>query len=139
MKKSYSSDTRSVTGEYSLMLGKLRQFERCQQRKMSIMLDDFAGWFSTSPNFLDKLSDRLQPLRELTKKVTVFTWSEKCERAFCEIKNLIATTPVLRFYDPNKTLEVQVDSSKDGLGVCLMQEGQPVEFASRTLTGTEQR
>ena len=78
------------------------------------------------------MSDRLQPLRELTKKETVFAWSEECERAFCEIKNLIATTPVLRFYDPNKTLEVQVDSSKDGLGVCLVQEGQPIEFAFLT-------
>ncbi|KAK3770331.1 hypothetical protein RRG08_029984 [Elysia crispata] len=99
----------------------------------------FCGMVQYLAKFLDKLSDRLQPLRELTKKDTQFSWSSECETAFNEIKNLIAKTPVLRFYDPNKPLEVQVDSSKDGLGACLMQDGQPIEFASRTLTETEQR
>ncbi|KAK3738935.1 hypothetical protein RRG08_006502 [Elysia crispata] len=99
----------------------------------------FCGMVQYLAKFLDKLSDRLQPLRELTKKDTQFSWSSECETAFNEIKDLIAKTPVLRFYDPNKPLEVQVDNSKDGLGACLMQDGQPIEFASRTLTETEQR
>ena len=30
-----------------------------------------------------------------------------------------------------------MDSSKDGLGACLMQEGRPIAFASKSLTETE--
>ena len=33
---------------------------------------------------------------------------------------------------------MQVDSSKDGLGAALMQDGKPIEYASRALTPAEQ-
>lgn len=89
--------------------------------------------------FLEGLSDMLQPLRELTKKDTPFAWSTKCEDAFQAVKDKISSTPVLRFYDPSKELELQVDSSRDGLGACLMQEGQPIEYASRSLTETQRK
>ena len=32
---------------------------------------------------------------------------------------------------------MQVDSSKDGLGAALMQDGKPIEYASRALTPAE--
>ena len=32
-----------------------------------------------------------------------------------------------------------VDSSQDGLGVALMQEGKPIAYASRSLTSSERR
>lgn len=34
-------------------------------------------------------------------------------------------------------ITIQCDSSKDGLGACLLQEGHPVSFASRSLTDCE--
>ena len=49
----------------------------------------------------------------------------------------ITRTPVLAFYDPNVPLTVQTDSSKDGLGVVLMQNGRPVEYASKALTAAQ--
>ncbi|KAK3758059.1 hypothetical protein RRG08_006644 [Elysia crispata] len=52
---------------------------------------------------------------------------------------MITSAPVLAFYDSNKPLVLQVDSSKDGLGAVLLQEGKPIEFASRALTETEKR
>ena len=50
---------------------------------------------------------------------------------------MITSAPVLAFYDSNKPLILQVDSSKDGLGPVLLQEGKPIEFASRALTKTK--
>ena len=44
---------------------------------------------------------------------------------------------VLTFYDQNADLVLQVDSSQDGSGAALLQNGQPVEYASRALTKTE--
>ena len=50
---------------------------------------------------------------------------------------MITSTPVLAYYDPEKSLEIQCDSSQSGLGSILMQEGRPVAYASRALTLTE--
>ena len=33
---------------------------------------------------------------------------------------------------------LQVDSSKDGLGAAILQDGRPIEYASRALTKAEQ-
>lgn len=46
---------------------------------------------------------------------------------------------MLRFYDHERPLILQADSSKDGLGACLLQGGHPVCYASRALTDTEKR
>lgn len=99
----------------------------------------FCGMVQYLSRFLTKLSDMLKPLRDLTKKDRSFSWTEECDRSFKKVKEAISKTPVLKYYDENKELELQVDSSKDGLGAVLMQDGQPIEFASRTLTETEQR
>ena len=50
---------------------------------------------------------------------------------------MITSTTVLAYYDPDKSLEIQCDSSQSGLGSVLMQEGRPVAYASRALTSTE--
>ena len=39
--------------------------------------------------------------------------------------------PVLKFYDTNLPTTLQVDANKSDLGACLMQQGQPVAYASR--------
>ena len=54
--------------------------------------------------------------------------------------SLLATRhPVLKYYDLNEEVTLQCDASETGLGAALLQNGQPVAFASRTLTPTEQR
>lgn len=47
--------------------------------------------------------------------------------------------PVLAYFDPEKELTLQVDSSKDGLGAVLMQQGRPIEYAPRALTSSERK
>ncbi len=54
------------------------------------------------------------------------------------IKSLVTAVPVLRYYDINKLVTIQNDSSQTGLGCCFLQEGQAVVFASRALSQTEQ-
>ena len=43
----------------------------------------------------------------------------------------------LRYFDPEKELIRQVDSSKDVLGTSLLQEGKPIEYSLRALTSAE--
>ena len=51
---------------------------------------------------------------------------------------MIATAPILRYYSVNDEVTIEADSSDFALGAVLLQEGQPVAFASRSLTPTGQ-
>uniref|UniRef100_A0A8C7ZN50 Gypsy retrotransposon integrase-like protein 1 n=1 Tax=Oryzias sinensis TaxID=183150 RepID=A0A8C7ZN50_9TELE len=79
------------------------------------------------------------PLRQLLKKDTVWQWQPHHTAALSTLKTALTQAPVLRFYYQTKSLTLQADSSKDGLGACLLQDGQPVCYASRALTDTEKR
>ena len=64
-------------------------------------------------------------------------WNDSCVQAFKVIKEKITNTLMLAYFDQDKDLILQVDSSKDGLGVIIMQDEKPIEYASRALTRSE--
>jgi len=47
------------------------------------------------------------------------------------------STPVLCYYNLNKEVTLQYDTSQAGLGAALVQNEQPVTYASRALTEAE--
>lgn len=98
----------------------------------------FVGFVTYLAKFLPRLSEVCEPLRRLMDKDAVWHWLPKHDAAVKEVKQLVTTTPVLRYYDVTKAVTIQSDSSQHGLGCVLLQEGQPVAFASRALTPTEQ-
>jgi len=51
----------------------------------------------------------------------------------------VTNHPVLKYYDINDEVTIQCDASERGLGATLLQNRQPVAFASRTLSAVEQR
>ena len=106
----------------------------CKQETLSLL-----GFINYLAKFLPRLSETAQPLRDLTVKNAKFTWAKQHDKAFAEIKQLVISHPVLRYYDVNEEVTLQCDASERGLGAVLLQNGQPVAFASRTLTETEQR
>ena len=59
--------------------------------------------------------------------------------ALRKIKDARCTTPVLRYYSLDEEVTLQCDASQFGLGAVLLQNRQPVAFASRTLTSAETR
>ena len=87
--------------------------------------------------FLKKLADICEPLRQLTRKEMEWEWTEVHDVAFEKIKEAVTTAPVLRYFDPNEETVLQCDASDTGLGASLMQKGQPVAYASRSLIDTE--
>jgi len=50
---------------------------------------------------------------------------------------MLVTSLVLQYYDVSKPAVIQCDASSSGIGACIMQEGNPVEYASKTMTPTE--
>ena len=52
---------------------------------------------------------------------------------------MLTEAPLLRYYDVRLPVTFSVDASKSGLGAVLLQENNPVAYASRALTEMEQR
>ena len=95
------------------------------------------GMFQYLKKFHPNFSDMTIALRNLTKKRQPWHWTELEEQEFTQIKQAITRTPVLRYFDASKSVTIQCNSSKDGLGGTLLQEDQPVAYVSRALTTTE--
>jgi hypothetical protein len=56
-----------------------------------------------------------------------------------KLKTLVATAPVLKYYDVKKPVTIQTDASQFGLGAVIIQDGSPVVYASRSLDNTQQK
>ena len=50
---------------------------------------------------------------------------------------MLSSAPVLNYFDPSKTSTIQADASQHGVGACLLQQGNPVAYASRSLSPSE--
>ena len=84
--------------------------------------------------YLRKFADTCESLREWTRPNNAWEWSDKQGRAVREIKQAITTAPVLRYFDTTKPTLMQCDASSLELGALLLQDGQPISYASRALT-----
>ena len=97
------------------------------------------GFVNYLSKFLPKLSEVSASLKELTTDQSKFTWAKQHDEAFATIQQLVIQHPVLKFYNIEEEVTLQTDARKKGLGAVLLQGGQPVAFASRSLSQTEQR
>ena len=53
------------------------------------------------------------------------------------MKKLVVNHPVLAYYDCKEEVTIQYGVSEKGIGATILQKGNPVAFASKTLTPTE--
>jgi len=89
-----------------------------------------AGYYK---RFIEGFSKIVAPLTLLTRKDQPFTWTDKCEESFQELKRRLTSAPILVIPDVGKPFEVYCDASHLGLGCVLMQENKAVVYASRQL------
>lgn len=89
-------------------------------------------------SFIPNMSEITSPLRALLKKDAQWVWYDEHDKSLEQIKKILTSQPVLRFYDVDKTTTLQVDAYQHGLGACLLQEGHPVAYASRSLSQAEE-
>ena len=88
---------------------------------------------------LPHLSDITKPLRELTRQDTAWEWGQAQQEALESLKSAVSNTPILRYYNVEEEVTLQCDASQSGLGAALLQNGQPVAYASRALSQAETR
>ena len=101
-------------------------------------LQSFLGLVNYLTRYSSQLATLTAPLRELTKKEIAFVWGPEHDIAFQAVKQEISSMSVLRYFDPKADTTIQTDASQKGLGAALLQHGQPICYASRALTDTEQ-
>ena len=68
------------------------------------------------------------------KKLSSVHMAVPAKRRFYTLKTLI----ILKFYNVTQEATIHCDVSERGLGATLLQKGQPVAFASCSLTPSEQ-
>lgn len=116
---------------------RLLAIEKMERPKNKKDLQTFLGVVNFMRSFIPNLADLTAPLRELLKKNALFSWTELHDRVIDNIKKCILNSNILIPYDISKELIVQCDASQNGLGCCLLQNGKPISFASRSLTACE--
>ena len=106
-------------------------------------LKSFMGMVNFMSKYVPNLSTIMSPLSALLKKDNVWIWDTPQRRAFDNVKQAIASTGTLAFYDPTLPTAVSSGASSYGIGGTLMQEHdgiyKPVAYVSRTMTDTEGR
>lgn len=102
-------------------------------------LNRFLGMVTYVSRFIPNIANLTINLRNLKKSNVEWNWSEYCNREFCTLKRVLSEAPVLRFFDVNKPIVLSVDSSREGLGAVILQEGCPIMYASKTLSVEQQR
>ena len=100
-------------------------------------LQTFLGMVQYLSKFSPRIPEIAEPLRDLMKKHPPYTWEPEHNQAFNNIKREIVQAPILKYYDLKKETVLQTDASIKGLGICLLQDGHPVYFASKSLQDTE--
>ena len=103
------------------------------------------GMINYVGKFVPNLSVKTTAMRSLLENKKIinneWNWSNEHKKEFQEIKRILTSKPVLQFYDAKKKIRLSTVSSKDGLGVVLLQNHHnnwlPVAYASRGLTAAE--
>ena len=92
-------------------------------------------------NFLNRYTPRLaelcSSLRKLILKDCHYSPGNPEHAAFDAVKAEFQRKIILPYFDRNKETVLQTDVSKKGFGAVILQEEQPIYYASRALTSAE--
>jgi len=110
---------------------KVEAVVKWENPKSATKIRSFLGLTGYYRRFIEGFSKIVAPLTLLTRKDQPFTWTDKCEESFQELKRRLTSAPILVIPDTGKPFEVFYDASHLGLGCVLMQEKKAVAYASR--------
>ena len=77
-----------------------------------------------------------KPLFHLTKSNKI-AWTAETEDSFHQLKQALASTPVLALLDFTNSFVVETDASNQGIGAVLVQHGRPIAYYSHGLPRTK--
>jgi hypothetical protein len=102
----------------------------------------FLGFCNFYRPFIYHFSHIARPLNELTRKENPWTWEERHQKAFEELRNRVTSEPVLAQPRLDQQFELEVDASGFAFGAVLSQKGEdgkrhPIAFYSATALEAE--
>ena len=104
-------------------------------------LRKFLGTVGYYRRFCPGLATVAKPLNALTKKGVAFIWTEECQEAFEELKDLLVSSPILGYPDPELPYVLDTDASLSAAGGVLsqVQDGveRPIAYFSKTFSKPE--
>ena len=87
--------------------------------------------------FIPNFATTAEPLRAISRQGVTFVWGSEQEASFQELKQQLASAPVLAHFDKEAHTQLIADVSPVGLGAVLVQEknsvGRTVCYASSSL------
>ena len=104
----------------------------------------FLGKINFYNEYIPKSAIILDPFHKLLRKNEKFVWTEKCEKSFRQIKQLLCSQPVLEIYDKDLPIKIYTDASLEGIGAILKQtqpnnKDKPVAYFSKKLNEAQKR
>ena len=122
---------------------KIRAIADYPKPKSQKEVKSFLGLASFYRSFIEHFAHIVSPLTDLLKENVRFSWGDRQEEAFINIKKKLSNPPLLAFPDFNKEFIIVADASQHGLGSALMQYNtsngklQPISYYSRKLSPAE--
>ncbi|KAJ8371210.1 hypothetical protein SKAU_G00112380 [Synaphobranchus kaupii] len=142
----FTSPVEAVTGEVHFELDPAvhctTQFPEVYQRKQHELLEGLEGVEPIADDILvvGCGDSEDEACKDHDAKLVALLHRWRQVKLWLSVKKLQFRVSEVRFHGHilSAAVTVQSDSSQHGMGCCLMQEGQPIAFASRALTLTEQ-
>ena len=109
----------------------------------------FLGLVGYYRKFISHYADIARPLHALTRKDTIFEWSDICQKSFDLLKTMVSEEPILVYPDPSKPYVLFTDASKYAWSCVLTQEYihemdgktvkilHPISYQSRLFKGSQ--
>ena len=101
---------------------KLESIRKMPRPKLPKEVKQFLGLIGYYRKFIPRFSDIVRSLTNLTRHDADFNWTEKCDKAFNHLKELLMEHPTLRYPDPDHGYMLFTDASGIGWAGVLMQE-----------------
>ena len=86
----------------------------------------FMGLARYYRRFIKGFLQIVHPITSLRKKGVRFHWSEKCKANFKQLKELLSSTPILKFVDLDKDFVVCTNACIEGIRGVVMQGGNVI-------------
>jgi transposase InsO family protein len=105
-------------------------------------IQSFLGFCNFYRRFIRDYGRIARPLVRLTRNNIPFIFDQACQEAFEELKNRLASAPILRHYDPNLESMLETDASDGVVAGVLSQlhfdgEWHPIAYFSKTMAPAE--
>ncbi|CAG8677806.1 10431_t:CDS:2, partial [Ambispora gerdemannii] len=85
-------------------------------------LRGFIGLASYYQRFIKDFAKIALPLHKLFHKNQPYIWNENCQKVFDTLKKYLTTSPILIYFDFDKSFILFTDASSIGLGAILSQK-----------------